>query len=595
MRNPRLTSLLKWVSRISAENQLKPHKTLDSGSGFRCVAQNPRFFATRRASESGEIDSGIRIKPSVRKKAEAALLDYFYVTRGFPLMVAESMSKTAPAFLENPLKKINAGADIADIAKSISRYLWFHPINEFEPFFESLGLKQSEYHNLLPGDNILLNEDDLLLENHHILCNYGIAHEKIGKIYKEATEVFGYKNGALASKIGAYEDLGLSKTCVSKLIMCSPRILIGDRSVELANVLEILKSVGFDDSWLEESLLEDESYDWCIMLRTINLLRDIGFDKDELCGLIRKHPRLVFESSGDWTLILVGFQTKLGSSKTEIQSFFQTLSQIEVGKFVSNLRRCFLLLSEIEMKTDEICKIFRTHSWWLGTCILKRSQTLISNLNAGKRRICQIILQNPEEMKKWTLRSKLQRLPCPEEKIKSKMMKIQFLLDIRYVEDLKDMDRAFKKFWGRGSELRKRYDFIMSLGLNEKDVRKMVKTRPQILNRGTDFVQAKVDYLVKELGYPLSSLVDFPSYLVMSLELIKLRFSMYSWLKDKGKADLKLAMGTILGCSEKIFVKRFVTRHPEGPKKWADLKKRIQSRVDEHHEDTNQNQENIQK
>ncbi|XP_010520054.1 PREDICTED: transcription termination factor MTEF18, mitochondrial-like isoform X2 [Tarenaya hassleriana] len=563
MRNPRFTSLLKWVSRTSAENELKPYKTLVSGSGFRYTAQNPRFFATRRFSESGEIVNGIRIRPSVRKKAEAAFFDYFYVTKAFPFLVAECMSRTAPAFLENPLKKLNARADIA---KSISGYLLFHPINEFEIFFESLGLKQTEYRNLLPGDKMFLNEDYLMLENYHILYNYGIAHEKIGKIYMEATEVFGYKNGALASKIGAYEDLGLSKTCVSKLIVCSPSVLIGDRNVELANVLEILKSVGFDDSWLEESLLEDESYDWSIVLRTMNLLREIGFDKDELFGLIRKHPRLIFESSGDWTLILVGFQTKLGSSKTEIQSLFQTLPQIEVGKFVSNLRGCFLLLNELEMKPGQI----------------------------GKRRICQIILENPEEMKKWALRSKLQQLPRSEEKVKSEKMKIQFLLDIRYVEDLKDMDRAFKKFCCKGSELRKRYDFIVSLGLNEKDVRKMVKARPQILNRGTDIIQAKVDYLVKELGYPLSSLMDFPYYLVMSLELIKLRFSMYSWLKGKEKVDLKFTIGTILGSSEKYFVKRFVTRHPEGPKHWADLNKRIRSRVDEHHEDTNQNQENFQ-
>ncbi|XP_010520058.1 PREDICTED: transcription termination factor MTEF18, mitochondrial-like isoform X2 [Tarenaya hassleriana] len=591
MRNPRVTSLLKWVSGTSAENELKPYKTLVSGSGFRCIAQNPRFFATRRFSESGEIVNGIRIRPSVRKKAEAAFFDYFYVTKGFPFLVAECMSRTAPAFLENPLKKLNARADIG---KSISEYLLFHPMNEFVIFFESLGLKQTEYRNLLPGDKMFLDEDYLMLENYHILYNYGIAHEKIGKIYKEATEIFGYKNGALASKIGAYEDLGLSKTCVSKLMVCSPSVLIGDRNVELANVIEILKSIGFDDNWLEERLLEDEPYDWSIVLRTMNLLREIGFDKDELCGLIRKHPRLIFESSGDWTLILVGFQTKLGSSKTEIQSLFQTLPQIEVGKFVSNLRGCFLLLNELEMKPGQIGKIFHTHSWWLGTCILKSCLTLINNLNAGKRRICQVILENPEEMKKWTLLSEIQRLPRSEEKIKSEKMKIQFLLGIQYVEDLKDIDRAFKDFRCKGSELRKRYDFIVSLGLNEKDVRKMVKARPQILNRGTDIIQAKVDYLVKELGYPLSSLVDFPAYLAMSLELIKLRFSMYAWVKEKEKADLKFTMGTILGSPRKYFVKRFVNRHPEGPKHWADLKKRIQSRVDEHHEDTNQNQENIQ-
>ncbi|XP_010557938.1 PREDICTED: transcription termination factor MTEF18, mitochondrial-like isoform X2 [Tarenaya hassleriana] len=439
------------------------------------------------------------VKPTVRKKAEAAMLDYFYGTRGLQFLIAESMSKNAPVFLENVLKKINGSTDVADVAQSISRYLRFHPVNEFEPFLESLGFKQSEYCNLLPAGKMFLNEDTLLLENHDVLCNYGIGRKKMGKIYKEAIAVFGYGTGVLASKIQAYEDMGLNKSCLSKLMVCSPSILIGDKNVEFANVLEILKSVGLGDNWLVESLSEKESYDWSGVHRALNFLRDIGFHEDELCGLIRKHPRLIFESSGKWTLMLVGFQTKLGSSKSEIRSFFQQLTRIEVETFVANLRRCFLFLKDIEMKTDDIGKIFRSDSLWLGACSLKKTGSLLNNLNAGKKRLCEIILENPEEMKKWTLGSRIQPLPDTGEEIKSKMMKTRFLLDIGYEENSKDMDRAIKNFRGRGSELRERYDFIVSLGLNEKDVREMVKASPQILCQGSEIVKAKVDYLVNKL------------------------------------------------------------------------------------------------
>ena len=39
---------------------------------------------------------------------------------------------------------------------------------------------------LLPCNLMFLCDDELLLENYHVLCNNGIARNKIGKIYKEA-------------------------------------------------------------------------------------------------------------------------------------------------------------------------------------------------------------------------------------------------------------------------------------------------------------------------------------------------------------------------------------------------------------------------
>lgn len=500
------------------------------------------------------------------------MLNYFYSTRGLQYMIAESMSKNSPIFIDNLLKKVNCD-DASDINQSITRYLRFRPVNEFEPFLESSGLLPTEYTHLIPSDKIFLNEDAFLLENHHVLCYCGVDPKKIGKIFKEAREVFAYETGVLASKIKRYEDLGFSRLFLSKLIVSSPSILIGDTNVELAKVLNMLKSMGFEVDWVMENLSEEVSCDWSSVNRVISLLREICFDEDELCGLIRKHPRLVFENSGKWTLILAGFQTKLGSSRSELCSLFQKFPQIQVETCVSNLRLCFLFLKEIEMEDDEIRKVFRSHSWWLGTCRLKKTSSLLVNLMAGKSRICQVIQENPEEMKKWTMGSKIQPLPASKVNIESKTMKTQFLLDLGYKENSEEMDKAFKRFHGRGTELRERFNVLVSLGLNEKDVKDMVRASPNILSQTSDVLESKVKYLVNELGYPLSTLVAFPSCLKFTLERMKLRFAMFSWLKARGKADGKLAISTVLACSDKIFATCYVNRHPDGPKHLEDLKK----------------------
>ncbi|CAA7026858.1 unnamed protein product [Microthlaspi erraticum] len=576
LRNPRFTSLFNWVSQISAETLSKPQ-----------LPGHSRSFATRRtldAEVSGEKRSG-RPRNEIRKVAQVAMFDYFHHNRGLQFLVAESMSKNAPFFNDNLLKKLNgdfdadADADAGDdLVRSITRFLLFNPVNEFEPFLESLGLKPSEYSHLIPCDKMFLNEDAFLLENYHVFWNYGIDRKKMGKIFKEAREVFGYETGVLAAKIQAYEDLGFSKVFLSKVIVCSPSILIGDMNVEMAKVIGMLRTIGFGFDWVAENLSEEATYDWSSMHRCLRFLRDVFLDESELRELMKKQPRLVFESSGEWTLMLAGFETKLGSSsRSELSSLFQKLPEVPgLGKCVSNLRHCFLFLKEIEMEAAEIGKVLRVHSWWLCASRLKQTSTYLNILKCGKRRLCQVIQENPEEMKKWSIGLKVQPLPGSGVDFReSKAMKIQFLLDLGYKENSKEMERALKSFRGRGSELSKRFSFFVSLGLDEEVVKDMVRASPDVLTQASDVLETKVKYLVEELGYPLSALVAFPSCLKYTLEKMKLRFGMFAWLQARGKAGPKLAISSILVYSEKSFATRFVNRHPDGPKHFEELKKQL--------------------
>ncbi|KAJ0267028.1 hypothetical protein HA466_0009190 [Hirschfeldia incana] len=577
MRNPRFFffSLLKWASQVSLETQIKPLNP----QTFEIESHLPRTLTPRRFST---VNPGEKLSVKTRienqRKAQAAMLDYFYITRGLQYLVAESMSKNAPLFNDNLLQKLDCDTSTddadADVSLSITRFLRFHPINEFEPFFESLGLKPSEYSHLLPSDKMFLNEDAFLLENYNTFWIYGVGLKQMGKIFKEAREVFGYETGVLAKKIKAFEDLGLSKSFVSRIIVCSPSVLVGDMNVEVAKALEILKTIGVGFDWVSENLSEeeDESYDWRSMHRVLSLLRDLFLNDSELCELLKKHPRLVFEDSGEWTLFLAGFLTKLGSSKSDLSSFFLNFPGIEVKKCVVNLRNCFVFLNKIKMECDEIGKIFRDHSSWLGACSLKKPRTLLDRLNVGTKRLCQVIQENPEVMKKWTMGLKVQPLPPTGEEETSRLMKTQFLINLGYEENSEEMERAVKKFRGRGSELQQRFDFLVSLGLNEKDVRNMVNAFPQILCQASELLEAKINYIVNELGYPFSIFVTFPSCLVFTLQRMKLRLGMIPFMEGKAKTK---AISSLLGCSDQHFVSHYVNRQPDGPKHWEDLKKQI--------------------
>uniref|UniRef100_A0A803QP45 Transcription termination factor MTEF18, mitochondrial-like n=1 Tax=Cannabis sativa TaxID=3483 RepID=A0A803QP45_CANSA len=577
------TSILKWASSSFGQNQLNSSKSQVWSSGYSFISPNTRLYRTKRVAQTEdseifgqlEIDKVVRIPRAVKKEAQAALLEYFYSTRNLQFLDAENMSRNSPLFLSKLLKQVNTEAEIG---RSIARFLCYHPVNEFEPFLESLGLKPSEYAHLLPRNLMYLTDARLLLENYYVLCGYGFARHKIGKIYKGATEVFHSDVQILVSKLRGYEKLGFSQSTVVKLIISSPYLLIGNVNADFTKVLERIKNFGFETRWFENNLLEDDDYNWSRMLELLCLFSKMGLTDAEMAEMLGQHPDILFEDSGDRTILLIGFLLKFGYSMNQIGPMFLQFPQVQVGKFVSNLRRCFGFLNEIEMETTKMGNFLRSHTLLVGSCCLKSANSLLTYLCVGKKRLCSYIQKNPHELKNFVLGAKVERLPSLEEDSESKLHKNKFLLNLGYVEDSNEMKKALKVFRGKGGELQERFDFIMSYGLEHDEVREMVKVSPQILNQTKSVIQTKIDLLVKELGYPISALWVFPSLLNYTVERVKHRVSMYDWLKSQGMADPVLALSTIVACSETQFVKQYVNRHPNGPEAWQDLKKKIFSK-----------------
>ncbi|KAJ0088434.1 hypothetical protein Patl1_33029 [Pistacia atlantica] len=560
----RKISILKWGSSSFVGNPI--------GSFY--FPQKPRLYRTKKSVKTengGSVNEDIKkVSVSTRRQAQAALSEYLHSTRNLQFIDADSMSKNSPFFLQNILKRVeNEG----DIGSSITRFLRYHPINEFELFFESLGLTPSEYSPFLPRDLMFLSDDELLLENHHVLFNYGIERNNIGKIYKEATEVFRYNVGVLPSKLQAYEKLGLSQSVIRKSIVCTPYLLIGNVNEEFVKVLEMLKSVGIEFFWIEEHLLKKNSCNWRTMLSFLSLLSEICCSEEQFGRIIREHPELLLEGSGDRALTLIGFLLKFGSTKNEICSMFQQFPQIQVEKFILNSRQCFMFLNEIEMEAKEITNFVRAHPVLLGSCSLKKTNSLLNALNVGKKRLCEYILENPQEMKKWVMGSRVEPFSNSAEKERSQKLKTKFLIGVGFVKNSKEMEKAQKLVRAKGCELQERFDILAKAGIDRKDVCEMVRACPLILNQSKDVIKTKIDFLVNDLDYPISSLISSPSYLLYTMQRVKVRLLLYNWLKDQGVVEPMLSLSTLITCMDNIFEARYVNLHPGGPQVWQDLKK----------------------
>ncbi|KAJ0699740.1 putative transcription regulator mTERF family [Helianthus annuus] len=542
-------------------------------SGSQPGVQNPRVYSTKAAckSNNGPKSDDENVGLSYRvdcREAEDALLDYLHSTRSLQFIDAENISRNSPRFLEKLLERVGKGENIG---QSVSRFLRYHPINEFEPFFESMGLEPCEFSTLLPRKLMFLSDDSVLLERYRMLCQYGFAPNKIGKIYKEVGEAFRSNDGFLLSRLHDLQVLGLDQSTVVKLVGLCPSVLIeGENSDVVKAVLE-LKTIRIANDWFVEHLSDEESYNWKHMLEVLWFLKEFGFKNERLGRLTHKHPTILLQDSGITTISVIIFLLKFGASKNNILSLFSQFPDTKIRDFVSNLRRSYKFLTGIEMYVDDIGKLFCSYPHILGSCTLKGVKTSLNCLNVGKQRLCEIIMNNPEVLQNLAIGSKITPLPSSR---RCTIERTKFLLDMGFVENSTEMERALKRCRGKAKELHERFNCLVNIGFDPKEVMEMVKSSPQIVNQSKVVLEIKVDFLVNVLGYPLSAITGYPSSLSYAMEKVKLRCLFHKWLKEQGATN-DIALSTILACSEKQFIKEKVKRHPKGVEVYEMLKRQI--------------------
>nr|GLL33944.1 transcription termination factor MTEF18, mitochondrial [Ipomoea trifida] len=539
------------------------------------LSQFSKATATESTSQTPSSLNSIKISRVARSDAQAALFEYLHYTRGFNFVDAEHISKSSPCFLQKLLLKVE---NEEDVSRALSRFLRYHPINEFEPFFESLGLSPDEIVLLLPRNLMYLTDNHLLLDNYHVLSSYGIPRSNIGKIYKEAIEIFQYGDGVLNKQLMACEKLGLSRSTVIKLVSCSPTVLVGDVNNELFEVIEKFKKMGFGNDWIGSYLSSEHSCNWSRILRTTLFLSEVGYNEPQMGTLFKANPALLFEGSGKCAYVLVAQLVKLGLDMGEIHSLLLEYPEILSLKCTKRFWKAMNFLFEIGMETKDIAKIVSRHIELLGSNSLKRPKTVLKYFKGDRRHLCQSIMEDPLNLFRLASKSEIKSIEQTAfRNPATSSEKTAFLLKLGYVENSDEMTKALKMFRGRGDQLQERFDCLVEAGLDCNIVVSMVKKAPTLLNQTKDVLEKKLGSLKKHLGYPVESILSFPSYLCYDMDRINLRFSMYAWLKEKGVAKPMLSLSTLLACSDARFMKYFVDVHPDGPAMWETLKKVYQA------------------
>ncbi|CAB78967.1 putative protein [Arabidopsis thaliana] len=526
---------LSKVAMLLSRNQRRVHKLLN-------MISNLNYCIT--------FSSIPRQNPVQRLKAVFVRINLSYNNTRLTYQL-EHISKNSPCFMSTLLSKIDDNQK--DVSKGLTKFLRYNPINEFEPFFESLGLCPYEFETFLPRKLMFLSDDGIMFENFHALCNYGIPRGKIGRMYKEAREIFRYESGMLAMKLRGYENLGLSKATVIKLVTSCPLLLVGGIDAEFSSVVDKLKGLQVGCDWLGRYLSDRKTYSWRRILETIEFLDKVGCKEEKLSSLLKTYPALVIEGSGKKFYVLFDNPEMLSD------------------KCVKNIQKTLDFLIAIRMETQFITKILLSHMELIGSCSLPAPRTACLSLNVKQDELCKILKKEPLRLFCFVSTTKKRKSKPLSEDSRKYLEKTEFLLRLGYVENSDEMVKALKQFRGRGDQLQERFDCLVKAGLNYNVVTEIIRHAPMILNLSKDVIEKKIHSLTELLGYPIESLVRFPAYLCYDMQRIHHRFSMYLWLRERDAAKPMLSPSTILTCGDARFVKYFVNVHPEGPAIWESI------------------------
>ncbi|CAN7026923.1 unnamed protein product [Brassica oleracea var. botrytis] len=106
---------------------------------------------------------------------------------------------------------------------------------------------------------------------------------------------------------------------------------------------------------------------------------------------------------------------------------------------------------------------------------------------------------------------------------------------------------------------------FMGLGFSREDVAMMVKRLPPCIGYSVETVKKKIEFVVKEMGWPLKAVASYPQVLGYSMEKRMVpRCNVIKALIAKGLIKSELPpVSTVLVCTDQDFLKRYVRKHDD--------------------------------
>ncbi|KAI7732306.1 hypothetical protein M8C21_010045, partial [Ambrosia artemisiifolia] len=245
------------------------------------------------------------------QQAQEALTDYLHSVKTVPYTFAENISRYSIVSLSTVVSKVTFSA--SDFSKSLQKFFRYHPVNEFELFFESIGIDVNELDLVLPTGKFFLSEDRNVFNVACVLYEFGIPWNKLGILYKEEKTIFYKDPNELREIWKKYIEYGFTSSSLVGICLVFPRVLNGDSEVEA--MVNDLKRVVVDFNLVND--VDGDVDTWIGLCRKIRLFYNLGCKKDGISEMIGRSKTILLEYSEE-VFCVVGLLRHFGMDEQRL-------------------------------------------------------------------------------------------------------------------------------------------------------------------------------------------------------------------------------------------------------------------------------------
>ncbi|KAH0912461.1 hypothetical protein HID58_035782, partial [Brassica napus] len=487
--------------------------------------------------------------PSIYKslaigEAQKAVTDYLHTTRSLSYSHAEHIAANASSSIRNLI--LNLDFSVATFSKSIRRHLRYHPINEFEFFFESIGIDLGEVGEYLPEKKFFFSEDPRVLEAACALSGFGFPWNKLGRLYREERCVFLQSGEEIGLVLGRLSGVGFSTVAVAGVCLAFPSVLRG--GVEVG----------------------------CLFVKVKRVFYDLGFESEEMWELMGRNRSLFVECSEEDLMRKTDYFCRFGVGKEEAALLIlrnPDVMSFDLEKPVISVKG---VLKHFGLSEDEVDALSLKHPHVFGRNKMKNLPHVVRALGIHERIFDKLkngtyhllssysLMELEEDIDREYQRGleEIQNLRCKTHSFQ----KLDFLHQIGFAENGLTV-KILQHVHGTAVEIQERFQVLLDSGIDFSKACMLIRSSPKSLNQKPHSIQEKIRFLCEEMGDSLEYLEVYPAYLCFDLEnRISPRFRFHKWLVEKGLSEKNYSIASIVATSEKAFIARLYGIHPAIPK-----------------------------
>uniref|UniRef100_A0A7N1A451 Uncharacterized protein n=1 Tax=Kalanchoe fedtschenkoi TaxID=63787 RepID=A0A7N1A451_KALFE len=542
-----------------------------------------RAILRRQLSTTSKLPKSLykfsRDRPRVILEAQKALTDYLHTTRLLPFVYAEQIAINSTFSLSETVSKIDFTP--ATFCRKFHRFLNYHPVNELQFFYESIGISYSDLGSVLPADKFFITEEFGEFDVACLLFRFGFPWNRLARLYEAQVNIFKMDLKVLSDRLLYFKsEFGFDSAMIVGMCIVFPLLLSGgsEKGSDVELMLDDLKWVfGCFDSGNCEMTDENVWIDTC---RKIKVFYDMGCEKGRVESILRRCRDLFRVYSEEELSQKMAYFCRLGVDKMDVVMLI--IKCPEIMDFDLQTRDFSVLgfLKHFGMSENEMDSIALKYPYVIG-------RNKIANLPHVMRALD---LQNWffEKLKNGNhMRMRSYELPDGSEgdnkaykdgyeKIQFvsrpafTLSKLEFLHGIGFGENKITID-LLPAVRGTSTELQDRFNCLIDLGAEFSKICKAVVQVPKILNQNPNITIQKVNFLLDEIGLSISYLYRFPAYLSFDLDYrIKPRYRFHEWLEEKGVSSTRYSLSTLISTGEAKYIAYVYRIQPAAPKHYLE-------------------------